>query len=50
VTALIQADVIDKEPSSKKAQLNAQEAFNAWNQESGRSFKEISRVLAMSTG
>ena len=50
VAALIQADVVDKEPTSKKAQLQAQEAFNAWQQESGRSFKEISRVLAMSTG
>ena len=50
VAALIQADVVDKEPTSKKAQLTTQEAFVAWQQESGRSFKEISRVLAMSTG
>lgn len=50
VAALIQADVVDKEPTSKKAQLTTQEAFVAWHQESGRSFKEISRVLAMSTG
>lgn len=50
VAALVQADAVDKEPTSKKAQLQAQEAFNAWRQESGRSFKEISRVLAMSTG
>ncbi|MEC7561394.1 MAG: 3-methyladenine DNA glycosylase, partial [Pseudomonadota bacterium] len=35
---------------SKKAQLTTQEAFVTWQQESGRSFKEISRVLAMSTG
>ena len=50
VAALVQADVVDKEPTSKKAQLTTQEAFVAWQQESGRSFKEISRVLAMSTG
>ena len=50
VAALIQADVVDKEPTSKKAQLTTQEAFVTWQQESGRSFKEISRVLAMSTG
>ena len=50
VAALVQADVVDKEPTSKKAQLNTQEAFVTWQQESGRSFKEISRVLAMSTG
>ena len=50
VAALIQADVVDKEPTSKKAQLTTQEAFVTWQQESGRSCKEISRVLAMSTG
>ena len=50
VAALVQADVVDKEPTSKKAQLTTQEAFVTWQQESGRSFKEISRVLAMSTG
>ncbi|MGB0997265.1 MAG: DNA-3-methyladenine glycosylase I [Pseudomonadales bacterium] len=50
VTALVQADVVDKEPTSKKAQQTTQEAFITWQQESGRSFKEISRVLAMSTG
>ena len=50
VAALVQAEVIDKEPTSKKAQLQTQDAFNAWRQESGRSLKEISRVLAMSTG
>ena len=50
VAALVQAEVVDKEPTSKKAQLQTQDAFNAWRQESGRSLKEISRVLAMSTG
>ena len=50
VAALVQADVVDKEPTSKRAQLTTQEAFVTWQQESGRSFKEISRVLAMSTG
>ena len=50
VAALVQADVVDKEPTSKRAQLTTQEAFVTWQRESGRSFKEISRVLAMSTG
>ena len=49
VAALIQAGVVDKEPTSKKALLQSQDAFNTWQQESGRSFKEISRVLALST-
>ena len=35
VAALIQADVVDKEPTSKKAQLTTQEAFVTWQQESG---------------
>lgn len=49
VTALIKADVVDKDPTSKKAQQSVQDAFIAWQSESKRSFKEISRVLALST-
>lgn len=48
VRALIAAGVVDKEPSSKKAMLATQDAFNAWREESGRSWNEISRVLAFS--
>ena len=51
VTArLIAENVIDKPATSKKAMRQVQEAFNIWQQQSGRSLKEISRVLAMSTG
>ena len=49
VTALIKADVVDKDPTSKKAQQSVQEAFITWQHESKRSLKEISRVLALST-
>lgn len=49
VTALIKADVVDKDPTSKKAQQSVQDAFIAWQIESRRSLKEISRVLALST-
>ena len=49
VTALIKADVVDKDPTSKKAQQSVQDAFIAWQNESKRSLKEISRVLALST-
>ena len=49
VTALIKAGVVDKEPTSKKAQQSVQNAFIAWQHESRRSLKEISRVLALST-
>ena len=48
VRALIAEGVIDKEPTSKKAQIAVQDAFNAWREESGRQLCEISRVLACS--
>jgi len=50
VRALIEADVVEKEPTSKKALNQMQTALNAWMDESGRSLTEISRVLAFSTG
>lgn len=50
VAALIQAGVIDKDPTSKKALGQVQAALNQWMDESGRSLTEISRVLAFSTG
>ena len=49
VTALVKADVVDKDPTSKKAQQSVQDAFITWQNESKRSLKEISRVLALST-
>lgn len=45
---LIAENVIDKEPKSKKAMAQVQEAFNIWMDQSGRSLTEISRVIAMS--
>lgn len=48
VRALIAAGVVDKEPTSKRALLQTQNAFNQWRAESGRSYNEISRVLACS--
>ena len=46
--ALIANEVIDKPPTSKKALLEVQDAFNSWQQESSFSFAQISRVLAIS--
>ena len=46
VKALIKQKVVDKEPTSQKALRAVQEAMNVWREESGRSFCEISRVLA----
>ncbi|WP_171239687.1 DNA-3-methyladenine glycosylase I [Ruegeria sp. HKCCA5491] len=49
VTArLIAEGVVDKAPTSKKAMIAVQDAFNVWMDQSGRSLTEISRVLAMS--
>ena len=45
---LIAEGVIDKPATSKKAMNAAQEAFNTWKAESGRSLTEISRVVALS--
>ncbi len=42
--------VIASAPTSKRAMDAAQVAFNAWQAQSGRSFSEISRVLALSVG
>ena len=50
VGRLVAEGVIDKPPTSKKAMAAAQGAFNDWRSQSGRSLKEISRVLAMSIG
>lgn len=48
VARLVAEGVIDKAPTSKAAKAAVQAAFNTWNEESGRSFTEISRVLAYS--
>ena len=48
VKALIQQKVVDKEPTSKKALAQTQQAFNQWRAESGRPYCQISRVLACS--
>ena len=50
VARLVAEGVIDKPPASQKAMGAVQDAFNDWAAESGRSFTEISRVLAQSTG
>ncbi|UWQ08879.1 DNA-3-methyladenine glycosylase I [Aliiroseovarius crassostreae] len=48
VARLVHEGIIDKAPTSKAAKAAVQAAFNDWAQESGRSFTEISRVLAYS--
>ncbi len=48
VRALVLQGVVDKEPSSKKALLATQAAFNQWHEQSGLPMSAISRVLACS--
>ena len=50
VTALIGAGVVDKEPTSKRDLMTVQDAFNIWREQSDRSAREISRLLALSVG
>jgi len=46
--ALVAAGVVDKAPTGKRAKRAVQEQFNAWAEESGRSYAEMSKVLACS--
>jgi len=48
IARLIMEDVIEKPPTSKAAMKVVQAAFSEWAEQSGRSFTEISRILAMS--
>lgn len=47
---LVAEGIVDKAPTSAKGMRAAQDAFNAWRAESGKSLTEISRVLALSIG
>lgn len=46
--ALNRAGVLDGAATSKSAMRKAQDAFNAWAEESGETYTTMSRVLAMS--
>lgn len=50
VKALIRWGAVEKNPTSKRDLAAAQAAFNAWQEESGRTMAHISRTLAMSVG
>ncbi len=50
VKALVEAGVVDKAPTSQKALRAVQAAFSAWQAETGRSYTELSRILAYSIG
>ena len=46
--ALIRANIVEKQPTSKKAMFQVQDAFNGWMAETGYDLTQISRVLARS--
>ena len=48
VARLIAEGVVDKAPSSKKAIIAVQDAFNTWKSQSDLTLTEISRILAQS--
>ncbi len=48
VARLVAEGVIDKPPTSRKAMVAVQAAFNGWAEESGENLTVISRVLAQS--
>ncbi len=50
VACLIDANVIEKPPTSKKAKRAVQAAFNAWREETGRPLCQLSRIASMSIG
>lgn len=50
VTVLVAEGIVEKEPTSKKALAAVQEAFNAWQVETGRPFCQLSRIMAASVG
>jgi 3-methyladenine DNA glycosylase Tag len=49
-TALVNAKIVDKTPTSKRDLAKVQAAFNEWREQTGRSYQELSRILAMSVG
>ncbi|GGO81073.1 hypothetical protein GCM10011348_19250 [Marinobacterium nitratireducens] len=50
VAALKAQGVVDKKPTAQRDLKKVQEAFNQWQQESGRPLCQISRLLSMTVG
>lgn len=48
VAALIDANVIEKPPTSKGAMQQVQATFNQWREETDYNFAQLSRILALS--
>ncbi|MGB0495709.1 MAG: DNA-3-methyladenine glycosylase I [Kangiellaceae bacterium] len=50
VAYLVGQGIVDKQPSSQRDLKAVQTAFNDWQQQSGRSMAEISRIISCSIG
>lgn len=50
VTALRREELLDATPGSKKALMQAQDAFNAWHEETGMPYSHLSRILSFTVG
>jgi 3-methyladenine DNA glycosylase Tag len=50
VAGLRREELLDASPGSKKALVQAQQAFNAWHGETGLPYSHLSRILACSVG
>jgi 3-methyladenine DNA glycosylase Tag len=50
VAALVAQGVVDKRPTAQRDLRLVQQAFNQWQQESGRPLCQISRLLSMTVG
>ena len=48
MAALVAQKIIERPTTGKRNLRDAQEAFNAWHEETGRSYNELSRIAAMS--
>ena len=48
VLALMAAEVIDREPTTKTTLRAVQDAFNVWHEETGRPYCQLSRILSCS--
>jgi len=48
MAALVAHKVLERPTTGKRNMADAQAAFNAWHDETGRSYAELSRIMAYS--
>ncbi|MGX5172542.1 DNA-3-methyladenine glycosylase I [Aliikangiella sp. IMCC44653] len=50
VAYLVSQNIVSKQPTSQRDLKQVQSAFNQWQQDSGKTMAEISRIIALSVG